>query len=203
VLNKPDYYNNLDKVYSKIWNLLNLGLQNRDASFHIPIFICGEKNKSDGRIVVMRGVDEINKKIWFHSDIRSKKIKILKSNPFGVLLFYDKGQKIQLRISGKTKVNYQNEITKKSWKKTAHMSRQCYLGDFSPGLEASKPTSGLSESIDNLKYSFEESEFGYKNFSVVEVVIKSIEWLYLAAKGHRRAYFQFKNGEISKKWLIP
>ena len=132
-----------------------------------------------------------------------KKIKILKSNPFGVLLFYDKGQKIQLRISGKTKVNYQNEITKKSWKKTAHMSRQCYLGDFSPGLEASKPTSGLSESIDNLKYSFEESEFGYKNFSVVEVVIKSIEWLYLAAKGHRRAYFQFKNGEISKKWLIP
>ena len=130
-------------------------------------------------------------------------VKILKSNPFGVLLFYDKGQKIQLRISGKTKVNYQNEITKKSWKKTAHMSRQCYLGDFSPGLEASKPTSGLSESIDNLKYSFEESEFGYKNFSVVEVVIKSIEWLYLAAKGHRRAYFQFKNGEISKKWLIP
>ena len=43
--NKPDYYNDLDKVYSKIWNLLKVGLQNRDASFHIPVFICSNKNK--------------------------------------------------------------------------------------------------------------------------------------------------------------
>ena len=87
---KPDYYNDLDKVYSKIWNLLKIGLQNRDAPFHIPVFICGNKNKSDGRMVVLRGIDEKEKKIWFHSDIRSNKIKILKSNSEGTLLFYDK-----------------------------------------------------------------------------------------------------------------
>ena len=33
--------------------------------------------KFDGRIIVLRGVDENEKKIWFHSDIRSNKIKIL------------------------------------------------------------------------------------------------------------------------------
>ena len=200
---KPHYYNDLDKVYSKIWNLLNLGLQDRDAPFHIPVFISGEKNKSDGRIVVLRGIDENYKKIWFHSDIRSKKIKILKSNPEGVLLFYDKGEKIQLRISGKAKVNYQNDITLKAWKKTAHMSRQCYLGDKAPGLEISAPSSGLTEKADNLKYSIEESEVGYKNFCVIEIFIKSIEWLYLAAKGHRRAYFIINNSSVEKKWLIP
>ena len=200
---KPHYYNDLDKVYTKIWNLLNSGLQNRDAPFHIPVFISGEKNKSDGRIVVLRGIDENYKKIWFHSDIRSKKIKILKSNPEGVLLFYDKSEKIQLRISGKAKVNYQNDITVKAWKKTAHMSRQCYLGDKAPGLETSAPSSGLSEKVDNLKYSIEESEVGYKNFCVVEIFIKSIEWLYLAAKGHRRAYFIINNSSVEKKWLIP
>ena len=54
----PDYYNNLDKIYFKIWKLLNYGLQNRDAPFHIPIFICGNKNKPDGRIVVLRGINE-------------------------------------------------------------------------------------------------------------------------------------------------
>ena len=31
--NKPDYYNNLDEVYSKIWKLLNSGFKNRNASF--------------------------------------------------------------------------------------------------------------------------------------------------------------------------
>ncbi len=201
--NKPDYYNNLDKVYSKIWKLLNFGLQNRDAPFHIPIFICGDENKFDGRIVVMRGVDQKENKIWFHSDIRSEKIKKLKSRSEGVLLFYNKDEKIQLRIFGNTKINYQNDITKRSWLKTAHMSRQCYLGDKAPGSNVSFPTSGLSENVDNLKYTIEQSEVGYKNFCVVEVFINSIEWLYLAAKGHRRAIFIFKNNIIQKKWLIP
>ena len=201
--NKPDYYNNLDKVYSKIWNLLNEGLKNRNAPFHIPVFICGNKNKFDGRIVVLRGIDEKQKKIWFHSDIRSNKIKILKSNSEAVLLFYDKSEKIQLRIIGDVKINYQNEITKKSWQKTAFMSRQCYLGENSPGSPSLEATSGLTENVDNLKYSLEESEIGYKNFCVVETIIKSIEWLYLAAKGHRRAHFSLKNNSLEKKWLIP
>jgi len=201
--NKPDYYNDLDKVYVKIWELLEIGLQNRDLPFHIPVFICGDKNKSDGRIVVLRGIDKKEKKIWFHADIRSNKIKILKSSPEAVLLFYDKNEKIQLRISGNAKINYQNHITRMSWEKTAHMSRQCYLGDEAPGSNVSVPTSGLSNEIDNLKYSKEESEIGYKNFCVIETYIKSIEWLYLAAKGHRRAYFSLKNNSLEKKWLIP
>ena len=84
--NKPDYYNNLDKVYLKIWELLKLGLQNRDLPFHIPVFVCGNNNEFDGRIVVLRGANEKEKKIWFHSDIRSSKIKILKSNLKGTFL---------------------------------------------------------------------------------------------------------------------
>jgi len=201
--NKPDYYNDLNKVYLKIWELLKIGLQDRNLPFHIPVFISGDKKNIDGRIVVLRGVDENEKKIWFHSDIRSNKIKIIKSNPETVLLFYDKSEKIQLRISGNTKINYQNHITKNSWKKTAHMSRQCYLGDQAPGSNISLPTSGLSADVDNLKYTKEESEIGYKNFCVIEIYIKSIEWLYLAAKGHRRAYFNLNKKQLEKKWLIP
>ena len=200
---KPDYYNDLDKIYSKIWNLLKTGLQNRDAPFHIPVFICGNENKSNGRMVVLRGIDEKEKKIWFHSDIRSNKIKILKSNSEGTLLFYDKSEKIQLRIFGYTKINYKNDMAKKSWGKTAHMSRQCYLGNKSPGSNTLEPASGLTSDVENFKYTIEESEIGFENFCIVETFIKSIEWLYLAAKGHRRAYFSLKNNSLEKKWLIP
>ena len=47
----------------------------------------------------------------------------------------------------------------------------------------------------------EQSEEGYKNFCVIKCKIKTIEWLYLAAKGHRRALINF---EGSKKftWLV-
>ena len=55
---------------------------------------------------------------------------------------------------------------------------------------------------DSFDYTKEESESGYKNFCVVRCKIKSIEWLYLAAKGHRRGIFDLEN---SKKftWLVP
>ena len=202
-INKPDYYNDLDKIYLKIWDLLENGLKNRNAPFHIPVFIIGHQNKFAGRIVVLRGVDKKEKKIWFNSDIRSNKIKTLKSNSLANLLFYDKSEKIQLRICVSTKINYKNEITKKSWKKTVHMSRQCYLGDRPPGADSFKPTSGLTENINNLKYSVKESETGYQNFCVIETFVQSIEWLYLAAKGHRRAHFVIKNNSLEKKWLIP
>ena len=200
---KPDYYDNLEKTYLKIWGLLESGLKNRDAPFHIPVFICCYKDESDGRIIVLRGVDKKEKKIRFHTDIRSNKVKFLKSNSNGALLFYDKIEKIQLRILGNTKINYQSKITENSWKKTAHMSRQCYLGQKPPGSDYFEPTSGLSNDIDNFNFTIEDSEIGYKNFCVIDFFIESVEWLYLAAKGHRRAFFRLEKNIVQKKWLIP
>ena len=194
------YYNDYNQIENKIWMMLEEGASNRNASFHLPIFICG---KHDARIVVLRKANRSKNLIQFHSDIRSNKVRLLKKDVRASLLFYDKNEKIQLRIIVDTKINYQNNLTKKSWEKTTHMSRQCYLGDKAPGSKASVATSGLTSKIDNLKYNKEESEIGYKNFCVVENFIKSIEWLYLAAKGHRRALFSLKNNSLEKKWLIP
>ena len=156
--NKPDYYNNLDKIYAKILLLLDNGFKNRDNPFHIPVFICGENKNFDGRIIVLRGFDKKEKILSFHSDIRSNKIEVLKSNSISGFLFYDKKEKIQLRISSKAKIHYQNDLTKKSWGETVHMSRQCYLGSKAPGNNSLLPASGLSENIDNSKYTIEESE---------------------------------------------
>ena len=58
-------------------------------------------------MVVLRGINKKYNNLWFHTDIRSKKIKTLKTNPIASLLFYDKEEKIQLRIAGNAKINYQ------------------------------------------------------------------------------------------------
>ena len=94
------------------------------------------------------------------------------------------------------------KLQKESWEKTGHVSRKCYLVTNGPGTVSDKPTSGLNGKFDNFDFTKEESEEGYKNFSVIKCKIKSIEWLYLAAKGHRRAFIDF---EGSKKftWLVP
>ena len=115
--------------------------------------------------------------------------------------FYDKDEKIQVRLKLECKVNHDNDITKESWLKTGHMSRKCYLVDDGPGTESKNPTSGLKPKLDNFEFTMEESEVGYKNFTVIQCKIKSIEWLYLAAKGHRRARFNIANNK--ECWLVP
>ena len=195
------YYENFQEIKKKIWLMLSDAITNRKSSFRIPVFICGEQSDFDGRIVVLRQTDKDNKIVQFHSDIRSDKIKKLKKNTNAAMLFYDKEEKIQVRLKVECIVNYSNEGTKESWSKTQHISRKCYLVDSSPGSESSTPTSGLKPELDNFEFTKEQSEDGYQNFTVVQCKIKSMEWLYLAAKGHRRAMFDLEKNK--ENWLVP
>ena len=198
---QPAYYENFDEIIKKIWLMLDDAVTNRSSQFRIPVFICGTQNDFDGRIVVLRKSDQKNHLIQFHSDIRSDKIKKLKSNNSASLVFYDKEEKIQVRLKVECTINHENEITKESWSKTQHISRKCYLVDNGPGTESDTPTSGLKPELDNFDYTKKQSEEGYKNFTVIQCKIKSIEWLYLAAKGHRRAKFNLENNKDN--WLVP
>ena len=198
---QPAYYEDFTEIKKKIWSMLDDAVTNRSSQFRIPTFICGHNNDIDGRIVVLRKSDQSNNLVQFHSDIRSDKIEILKKNPNASMLFYDKDEKIQVRLKVNCVINHKNEITKTSWDKTQHISRKCYLVDKGPGTESDVPTSGLKPELDNFDYTKEQSEAGYKNFTVIQCKIKSIEWLYLAAKGHRRAKFNLENKKDT--WLVP
>ena len=198
---QPAYYEDFNEIKKKIWLMLDDAITNRASQFRIPTFICGNQSDFDGRIVVLRKSDQHNNTIQFHSDIRSDKIEKLKKNPKAAMLFYDKEEKIQVRLKIECVVNHNNDITKESWSKTQHISRKCYLVDNGPGSESEIPTSGLKPELDNFDYTKEQSEEGYKNFTVIQCKIKFIEWLYLAAKGHRRARFDLENNKDT--WLVP
>ena len=199
---QPAYCENFSEIEKKIWSLMDDAVTNRKSPFRIPVFICGSQDDFDGRIVVLRKSDKSNKLLQFHSDIRSYKIKKLKDNNNASMLFYDKEEKIQIKIKVKCIINHLNEITKQSWLKTGHMSRKCYLVDNGPGTESSTPTSGLKPELDNFEFTMEQSEEGYKNFTVVQCKIINIEWLYLAAKGHRRAKLDYSD-YTKGYWIIP
>ena len=198
---QPAYYEDFNEIKKKIWLMLDDAITNRASQFRIPTFICGDQSDFDGRIVVLRKSDQLNNTLQFHSDIRSDKIEKLKKNPKAAMLFYDKDEKIQVRLKIECVVNHNNEITKESWLKTQHISRKCYLVDNGPGSESASPTSGLKPELDNFEFTMEQSEEGYKNFTVIQCKIKLIEWLYLAAKGHRRARFDLETNKDT--WLVP
>ena len=198
---QPAYYEDFSEIKKKIWLMLDDAVTNRSSQFRIPTFICGNQSDFDGRIVVLRKSDQSNNLLQFHSDIRSDKIEKLKKNPNAAMLFYDKDEKIQVRLKVQCIVNHNNNVTKESWSKTQHISRKCYLVDNGPGTESDIPTSGLKPELDNFEFTMEQSEEGYKNFTVIQCKVKSIEWLYLAAKGHRRARFNLETNKNT--WLVP
>ena len=198
---QPAYYEDFNEIKKKIWLMLDDAITNRSSQFRIPTFICGDQSDFDGRIIVLRKSDQLNNTVQFHSDIRSDKIGKLKKNPKAAMLFYDKDEKIQVRLKIECVINHNNEVTKESWSKTQHISRKCYLVDNGPGSESASPTSGLKPELDNFEFTIEQSEEGYKNFTVIQCKIKLIEWLYLAAKGHRRARFDLETKKNT--WLVP
>ena len=198
---QPAYYEDFSEIIKKIWLMLDDAITNRSSQFRTPTFICGDQLDFDGRIVVLRKSDQKNNLLQFHSDIRSDKIEKLKKNSKAAMLFYDKEEKIQVRLKVDCTINHGNDVTKDSWSKTQHISRKCYLVDNGPGSETEIPTSGLKPEFDNFDYTKEQSEEGYRNFTVIQCEVKLIEWLYLAAKGHRRARFNLENNKNT--WLIP
>ena len=198
---QPAYYESLDEIQRKLWSMLDDAVIDRSSSFRIPVFICTDQNDIDGRIVVLRKSDRNNNVLQFHTDFRSQKVDILKQNKNASLIFYDKEEKIQLRVKVVCEINNKNSIAEESWKKTQHISRRCYLTDSPPGSVSKNPTSGMISKLEDFDYTMEQSEKGYENFTVIKCKIKSIEWLYLAAKGHRRAIFDFENSK--NNWLVP
>ena len=181
--------------------MLDDAVTNRSSPFRIPVFMCAHQDEINGRIVVLRKSVRPNNLLQFHTDLRSTKVNILKKNNKASLLFYDKEEKIQLRVKVECEINNQNSTTEESWKKTQHISRRCYLTDSPPGTTSENPTSGMISKLEDFDYTMEQSEEGYKNFTVIQCKIKYIEWLYLAAKGHRRAKFDLEANK--NEWLVP
>ena len=201
----PKFYNDLDEIEKEIYNLLIQGVEKRKSKFHNAVLgSVSFDNKPEIRTVVLRDFSQKNLSIKIHSDSRSNKIKDLLKNKNISLLFYDEKKKIQIRVRGLANILKSYEP---SWLKLSDWSKRCYLTPKSPGEESNSPTSGFPEKFSDNAPKNEESKNALKNFSVIEIELNQIEWLYLASQGHRRAIFSVirheENTHLEKKWLVP
>ena len=195
---------NTHEILEEIKTNLTRGVKDRKHAFHNPVFCNVDQDGGvDSRVVVLRKFDPINMILNFHTDYRSPKVSNLKKNNKSMLVFYDHKLKIQMRIKTTSIINYQNEIAKEMWDKTKLLSRKCYLTSKDPSSLTSLPEDGIPEHLIGKEPGFEESEKGYKNFTVIENKINEIDWLYLEISGHRRLNLLFQNNKPQFQWLIP
>ena len=201
---KPDFYNDLEKTYENIWEQLIIGKSKSKSELHQGYISTFNNNFPSVRTVVLRHVDKKNNSISFHTDFRSSKIQEIKKNNAITMLFYDHKKKIQIIISGKAEINNQNDKSKEAWDNSRSFSKKCYLVELPPGSSSKIPISGYKKEHEINLPSPEILEKGYENFTLVEIKINYIEWLYLHRHGHRRAKFLIEDNKvINKCWLTP
>ncbi len=194
----------LDAILADIWTRWGRGAADRRSPFHTPVIgsISGN-GMPEQRVMVLRKADRTTGTLRFHTDRRSAKAGQINASSVVGIIGYDPGAKIQLRASGDTDVVHSGSLADEAWAATSASGRRSYLTTLAPGSISDVATSGLPIAFEQGVPTLLESEAGRANFSIVPVTLNRVEWLHLAATGHRRAAFTRNVDGWTGEWLIP
>ena len=189
-------YDSLEGSYAHAWDMLVRGAKQARAPFHTPsvatIVMQDGIAQPDIRTVVLRACDREAQSLRFNTDTRSHKIQQIADNPQAAMHFYDAQAKLQLRLSVALSV-LDGAAREAAWAATRPMSRECYQVVQAPGAQLAAPS--------DVAFDAAATHDGEDYFTSVSAQVRSIEWLYLAAKGHRRALFDLQTD--THQWLVP
>ncbi|MCO4092496.1 MAG: hypothetical protein HEQ34_11155 [Sphingorhabdus sp.] len=202
----PAYYDDLALSFEEAWSLIAAGVTNRNSPSHMPaVGTVDALGMPQLRIMILRDVSRDTRTLRFHTDSRSIKAEQLRQNPATSVLIYDPAAKVQIRMSGKTHFTATGAVADIAWSASTPFARRCYMAEAAPGTPLAEPSSGLPDWIAG-KQPEEDQLADYRpNFAALLVEIDTIEWLYLANAGHRRARWQWDAVQNSwaGRWLIP
>lgn len=195
----PEWYDDAHGSLEQAWKILVMAVQDRYNAFHTPLFAnVGADGFPRSRVMVLREANEEKRLLRFHTDVRSDKIVDLKINPRVAVTGYDAKLKIQIRFEGRATIHHKDAIAKKAWLESKNMSQVCYnVSPASGSLIEAGNAYTLPRALDDLSK-------GEEHFCVICVHINTLEWLYLAGKGHRRLRCVYDEmGHVQSDWLVP
>ena len=181
------------------WSCLSRGVSDRQSAYHTPsIATVGIDGAPSLRTVVLRGIDRDRRHLRFHTDLRSPKVAEIRAKPALALHAYDSSSKVQLRLQGLATLHSDDAVAAEAWQQSRLMSRACYRAPSGPGTRVDAPPAAIVADKDR-------PDDGRGNFCAVLCTIHQLEWLHLAAAGHRRARFAWaEDGSLTTSvWLAP
>lgn len=200
------FYNDLSASLSEARSLLASGAGSRRSAAHSPVVATLAADGSPTqRVMILRALDWEGRCLRFHTDPRSNKAGQLADNAAASVLVYDPEPKIQLRLSGSAQLLSEGVEVDRAWNESTLFARRCYLAEKAPGSIVDHPVSGLPSWVEGRSPSDAEVSPARANFAILKFRFNSIEWLYLANAGHRRARWQWDSvaGDWIGDWLVP
>ncbi len=194
---EPAWYDDLALSLAEAWRLLADGVGNAANAFHQPVLATTALDGSaDARVVVLRHVDAQARALHFHTDIRTAKVLEIARDPRAMVTAYDHRAKVQLRLCGEIGLHHGDRLATEAWAGTLKYSRHGYRIAQQPGSVLQLPQEADFQPAQGV-------ECGAEHFGVLRLTLHRIEWLYLAAAGHRRARFDWQAAAWQSQWLVP
>jgi hypothetical protein len=138
----------------------------------------------------------VTHQLFFHTDIRSQKIKQIKENPWVSWLFYDEKSKLQLRLYATAIIHTKDAVTDYGWEHSRLAGKLTYTTSSPSGTELDAPEL-INLSIKEADEALLET--ARNHFCVVETIVNKMDWVFLHLSGNRRAIFNYENG--FKTWV--
>lgn len=191
----------LDGTLAEAFRLIARSVADRRHPFHTPtLATLAVDGAPAARTVVLRGFDAAARQLRIHTDRRAAKVAELAAEPRASLHMYDPGAAVQLRLSCVATLHATDAVAEAGWAASRDFSRMCYAIEPAPGTPCAAPPPAPADAA-----------AGRPNFCVVLLRIHRLEWLHLAAAGHRRARFTWsgqENGDglgggPEAGWLVP
>ena len=188
-----------------VFTALEDGAADRRHGFHLAtIATVTAKGGPALRTVVLRAVDASRRTLAFHTDSRSPKVEQLARDPRMAVHFYDSESGLQLRLDGRTSIHRQDAKAETGFAGATLFARRCYLAEAGPGTRLGAPGSGLPAGLEERAPRLDEVRAGLQNFAVLEMTIHRLDWMSLAAGGHRRAILEWDaEGTLTASWVVP
>lgn len=150
----------------------------------------------EARTVVLRHVDPLRREVRFHSDIRSPKLRALRTSPRVALHWYDPALRVQVRVSAVAVIHHGDTVAAVTWNASQPMSRAIYTTAAAPGdaLDAFPAGPSAPEADDDT---------GLGRFAVVSCRFDAVELLSLHAAGHQRVRLHLDRDPVTWTVLAP
>jgi pyridoxamine 5'-phosphate oxidase len=198
----PAFLDDLLAIEQEIWWRLDEGVRERTSPFHTPTLATVSPDGPQARTVTLRRAERAARRVAFNIDARSSLAAELRAEPRVALHGYGSAERTQLRLSGSARLHAADMVASRAWTLVGASARRCYLVP-PPGSPSAVPVSGLPAELEHRAPTGVESAGAFEQFTVVEISVDRIDWLYLHAQHKRRARFVWTGEQWQAGWLTP
>lgn len=197
--------NTLNAVLNHVWNEIQTAAEDPAHAYRHLTFGTVHEDAPDLRTVVLRQAEEEQRRLQFHTDRRSGKVKALQENDRIAWHGWDADTRQQIRLYGTASVHLDDEVAMELWETQTPETLALYVRPSASGTPLDEPDDGRRPAVKSEPITEDDVAAGRQNFAAIRTVINRIEWLHLHPDGHYRARFEYQPGReaFEGTWVVP